>query len=150
MLVATNHKSVVVNLCARNADALAATGQYLAFVDQDDEVGDGWLSAMGAALSRYDFVGCAIDFQKLNERGLQKTRVGGQSHTMISPAYPHRRVLPPSYSEQISLRMTAYCSSSASRQALTSSMIIRFTPSLLWRSCENCSISLTELNRLMS
>ena len=63
--------------------ALPATGQYLAFVDQDDEVGDGSLSAMGDALSRHDFVGCAIDFQKLNEPWLQKIRGGGQSRAAI-------------------------------------------------------------------
>lgn len=68
---------------ARNAGALPATGQYLAFVDQDDEVGDGSLSAMGDALSRHDFVGCAIDFQKLNEPWLQKIRGGGQSRAAI-------------------------------------------------------------------
>jgi glycosyltransferase involved in cell wall biosynthesis len=71
---------------ARNAGALAAAGQYLAFVDQDDEVGDGWLLALGDALSRHDLVGCAIDFQKLNEPWLQKIRGGGQSHGLSSRA----------------------------------------------------------------
>lgn len=73
---------------ARNAGALAAAGQYLAFVDQDDEVGDGWLSAMGDALSRYDFVGCAMDYQKLNEPWLQKARGEGlgQRHGLPSGA----------------------------------------------------------------
>jgi GT2 family glycosyltransferase len=51
---------------ARNIGAQTASGELLVFCDADDEVGVGWLAAMGEALSRYDFVACRFDFQKLN------------------------------------------------------------------------------------
>ena len=59
---------------ARNVGARAATGEYLVFVDQDDEVAEGWLAAMGEALLGDNFVGCAMDFQKLNESWLHEGR----------------------------------------------------------------------------
>ena len=51
---------------ARNVGVLAASGDMLLFCDADDEVGPGWLAAMGEALSKYDFVACRVDFEKLN------------------------------------------------------------------------------------
>jgi glycosyltransferase involved in cell wall biosynthesis len=51
---------------ALNVGAHVATGDLLAFCDADDEVGPGWLSAMGEALSKYDFVACRVDTEKLN------------------------------------------------------------------------------------
>src|SRR5262245_53435164 len=41
---------------ARNVGVKAATGDAIVFCDADDEVGAGWLSAMGNALTRHDFV----------------------------------------------------------------------------------------------
>lgn len=63
---------------ARNVGALAATGDALAFCDADDEVAPGWLAAMGEALSKYDFVACRIDIQKLNISWVQESRVNPQ------------------------------------------------------------------------
>jgi glycosyltransferase involved in cell wall biosynthesis len=51
---------------ARNVGTLAATGDAFAFCDADDEVGSGWVAAMGAALTQYDFVASRLDTQKLN------------------------------------------------------------------------------------
>jgi glycosyltransferase involved in cell wall biosynthesis len=51
---------------ARNVGALAAAGDALAFCDADDEVGSGWVAAMGAALTEYDFIASRIDTRKLN------------------------------------------------------------------------------------
>ena len=46
---------------ARNVGARAATAPALAFCDADDEVGPGWVAAMGNALVRHDFVACLPD-----------------------------------------------------------------------------------------
>src|SRR5262249_43920915 len=51
---------------ALNVGARAATGCSLAFCDADDEVAEGWIAAMGNALSKYDFVASCIDTEKLN------------------------------------------------------------------------------------
>lgn len=59
---------------ARNVGALAAVGDTLAFCDQDDEVGSGWLAAIGEALSKHDFVVGPLDFKKLNEPWLHHFR----------------------------------------------------------------------------
>jgi GT2 family glycosyltransferase len=57
---------------AANVGAAAAGGEALAFCDADDEVGPGWVAAMGEALSVHDFVACRIDFEKLNPAWLRR------------------------------------------------------------------------------
>lgn len=57
---------------ARNLGAVAANGDALIFCDADDEVDSGWLSAMGEALLRHDFVACRLDFRKLNDLRTQQ------------------------------------------------------------------------------
>src|SRR5262245_10940945 len=52
---------------ARNVGARAAAAPALAFCDADDEVGAGWVAAMGTALATHDFVACRIDVGKLNQ-----------------------------------------------------------------------------------
>jgi glycosyltransferase involved in cell wall biosynthesis len=59
---------------ARNVGARAATGDALVFVDADDEVAPGYLEAMGAALSRHDFVSAAFDSDALNPGWVSRTR----------------------------------------------------------------------------
>jgi glycosyltransferase involved in cell wall biosynthesis len=56
---------------ARNVAARFAKGEALAFCDADDEVAPGWVRAMGEALSTHDFVGCRIEFAKLNPPWVQ-------------------------------------------------------------------------------
>jgi glycosyltransferase involved in cell wall biosynthesis len=56
---------------ARNTAIKAAFGEGLALCDADDEVGDGWLAAMGAALERHDFVACRMETAKLNPRWMR-------------------------------------------------------------------------------
>jgi GT2 family glycosyltransferase len=51
---------------ARNVGASAARGKALAFCDADDQVGKGWLAAMGGALDRHQFVAARVDINKLN------------------------------------------------------------------------------------
>jgi glycosyltransferase involved in cell wall biosynthesis len=51
---------------ARNVGAMAASGDALAFCDADDEVGSGWVEAVGTALTEYDFVASRLDTDKLN------------------------------------------------------------------------------------
>lgn len=51
----------------RNVGASVARGESLVFCDADDEVTDGWLPAIGEALSKYDFVSGRSDYTKLNK-----------------------------------------------------------------------------------
>jgi GT2 family glycosyltransferase len=52
---------------ARNAGADAARGEAVAFCDQDDEVADGWLAAIGSAVERDGFVAARLEHDMLNE-----------------------------------------------------------------------------------
>jgi len=79
---------------ARNVGALAAVGEAFAFCDADDEVAPGWVAAMGEALSRYDFVACKREYEKLNEPWSLKYRNLAQQEGLQSyknPSYhlPH-------------------------------------------------------------
>jgi GT2 family glycosyltransferase len=78
---------------ACNVGARAARGDALIFCDADDEVGEEWLAAMGEALSKYDFVACRVDFEKLNKcwmadhfRDVQRT---GLQKTWYPPYFLH-------------------------------------------------------------
>lgn len=55
---------------ALNVGAAEAAGGSVAFCDADDEVGDGWLAAMGAALETHLFVAGSFEMKKLNPHGL--------------------------------------------------------------------------------
>ena len=52
---------------ARNAGAEAAVGRALAFTDQDDVVGEGWVRAMETALENWDFVTGPMEITRLNK-----------------------------------------------------------------------------------
>lgn len=73
---------------ALNAGAKAAIGDALAFCDADDEVGSGWLAAMGEALNKYDFVAARFDIEKLNATWVQKTRGNPQRNGIQKYNYP--------------------------------------------------------------
>jgi glycosyltransferase involved in cell wall biosynthesis len=70
---------------ARNVAARVAAGEALAFCDADDEVAPGWVRAMGDALSQHDFVGCRIDFAKLNLPWVQNLF---QEHPQTRDGFP--------------------------------------------------------------
>lgn len=53
---------------ARNKGIKVALGEAMALCDADDEVGEGWVAAMGEALSKHDFVACRMETVKLNPR----------------------------------------------------------------------------------
>jgi GT2 family glycosyltransferase len=52
----------------------AASGEAVLFLDHDDEVSPGYLSAMSAALSEHDFVAGRLETTKLNPAWVQKAR----------------------------------------------------------------------------
>lgn len=62
---------------ACNAGAAAATGDVLVFVDADDEVNDGYVSALVAACRDADLAAADIDGTKLNEPWVAATRATG-------------------------------------------------------------------------
>lgn len=78
---------------ARNIGAASAASNALAFCDADDEVAPGWVAAMGEALSKYDFVACKHDYNKLNEPWTLKYRklpqLDGLNEYRYPPYLPH-------------------------------------------------------------
>jgi len=66
----------------------AATGESVAFCDADDEVGSGWLQAMGKALSSHDFVACRMGTVKLNPVWVRKSRGNPQRDGLQMIWYP--------------------------------------------------------------
>ncbi len=78
---------------ALNAGAEAAAGKALIFCDADDEVGQGYVAAMGKALAKYDFVACRFDIEKLNPPWLQRargaTQIDGLQVIWYPPYLPH-------------------------------------------------------------
>lgn len=73
---------------ALNVGARAASGDALLFCDADDEVAPGWLTAMGEALLKYDFVACRVDPEKLNEPWLVASRGYAQGDGLQKLPYP--------------------------------------------------------------
>lgn len=58
---------------ALNVGAAEAIGRSVAFCDADDEVGEGWVAAMGAALDENLFVAGPFEMKKLNPHGLMNS-----------------------------------------------------------------------------
>ena len=73
---------------ARNLGAQNATGTALIFCDADDEVADGWLAAIGKALSRFDFVASRFDIDKLNEPWVRESHFNPQRDGLNVYNYP--------------------------------------------------------------
>jgi glycosyltransferase involved in cell wall biosynthesis len=73
---------------ARNVAVQVARGESLAFCDADDEVAPGWLSVMGAAVSKYDFVACRIDVFKLSPLWVASVRNHSQASGLQTKGAP--------------------------------------------------------------
>lgn len=73
---------------ALNAGVSAARGESVAFCDADDVVGEGWLQAMGTALSKYDFVAARMDIKKLNPSWVYSYRRNPQNDGLQKIGYP--------------------------------------------------------------
>jgi GT2 family glycosyltransferase len=59
---------------ALNVGVRASKGRLLAFVNDDDEVAQGWLEAVARGLEQYDAVGGRLEYDRLNEPWTIKLR----------------------------------------------------------------------------
>ncbi len=73
---------------ALNIGVQAARGDMLVFCDADDEIGPGWVEAMGNALLQNDLVAGRLDAKKLNEKWLQESRQCPQQQGLQEYTYP--------------------------------------------------------------
>ncbi|MCA1845017.1 MAG: glycosyltransferase, partial [Actinobacteria bacterium] len=76
---------------ARNVGATVAAGEYLLFLDQDDEIGPGYVEAMVTALRSSELAAARMDGVKLNEgwrsRGRILPQTGGLPGDPVPWAY---------------------------------------------------------------
>lgn len=73
---------------ARNLGARAATGDLLLFLDQDDEIAPGYVSAMVSALRHAEFVAARMDGHKLNDGWRKHARTLPQTSGLPSDPIP--------------------------------------------------------------
>jgi glycosyltransferase involved in cell wall biosynthesis len=59
---------------ARNAGAAAGRGEFIAFIDQDDEVMPNWLTELATASTKYDVVAGEIEIESLNTERIREWR----------------------------------------------------------------------------
>jgi GT2 family glycosyltransferase len=73
---------------ARNTGARMATGDYLLFLDQDDEVDPGYVAAMASALERAELVAARLDGTKLNPGWRGNARTLPQTEQLPRSPFP--------------------------------------------------------------
>jgi len=73
---------------ALNTGVKEAKGDSVVFCDADDEVAPGWVSAMGEALFKYDFIACRTEIKKLNPSWVLKSRKNPQENGVQMYKYP--------------------------------------------------------------
>jgi GT2 family glycosyltransferase len=69
---------------ARNRGVRASGGRAVAFCDQDDRVGTGWISAMTAAIDAHSFVAGRLEHDLLNELWTIEVRGRPQSDQLLA------------------------------------------------------------------
>lgn len=75
---------------ALNAGVFAARGDRILLLDHDDEVGEGWLPAMAAALDQHALIAARMDHVKLNPPHLQWNQQDSELQRLWFPPYlPH-------------------------------------------------------------
>jgi GT2 family glycosyltransferase len=76
---------------AINVGGQAADGDAFLFCDADDIVGHGYLTAMGKALSKHDFVASRMDVERLNKHrsGYGNPQAEGVQNLWYPPYLPH-------------------------------------------------------------
>src|SRR4051794_2214413 len=76
-----------------NVAARASGGERILFCEADDEVGEGWIEAMGNALEQHELVASRQDASKLNESWVRDARVAGLAEGLqpswFPPYLPH-------------------------------------------------------------
>jgi GT2 family glycosyltransferase len=73
---------------ARNLGARAATGDLLLFLDQDDQIGPGYVPAMISALQRAELVAARMEDDKLNNGWRRQARTLPQASGLPSDPVP--------------------------------------------------------------
>ncbi|MES2978530.1 MAG: glycosyltransferase family A protein [Pseudomonadota bacterium] len=72
-----------------NVGIQAARGDAFVFCEADDEVAEGWLTAMGEALAQHDFVCARLDHRKLNPEWLHPAEGDGYQSAGLSKLEGH-------------------------------------------------------------
>lgn len=73
---------------ALNVGVAAAQGEAIVFCDADDVVGQGWLAAMGDALSQHQFIASRMDIELLNPHWTHSYRINPQQSDIQHVNYP--------------------------------------------------------------
>lgn len=83
-IVATGAHSVAA---ARNAGARAARGRFVVTIDDDDEVGPGWLAALGDAVMANNVAVCRLDISRINDPVTRRGRKTPAQATRVDDWY---------------------------------------------------------------